>query len=80
MKSLTLLLLLILTSCGLGKKQDTAIISKTDYRIKVTINATVLENDVFEVYYYELGQETFHPLDFVSTAVVGGLNPQDPEG
>ena len=77
MKSLTLLLLLILTSCGLGKKQDTAIISKTDYRIKVTINATVLENDVFEVYYYELGQETFHPLDFASTAVVGGLNPQD---
>ena len=78
MKTPTLILfLLILTACGRGKKNATVIIDRTDRKIKVVVNATVLENDVFEVYYYEHGQEAFHPLDFISTAVVGGSNPQD---
>lgn len=75
--SILILLFLIVSSCGQGKKKDTTIISRTDYKIKVIINATVLENDVFEVYYYEFGQVTFHSLDFISSLVVGGPNPQD---
>ena len=44
-----ILFLLILTACGLGKKNDNGIIDRTDRKIKVVVNATVLENDVFEV-------------------------------
>ena len=78
MKTPTLILfLLILTACGRGTKNDTAIIDWIDHKIKVVVNVTVLEDDVFEVYYYEHGQETFHPLDFVSSSVIGDSMPQD---
>jgi len=78
MKTPTLILfLLILTACGRGTKNDTATIDRIDHKIKVVVNATVLEDDVFEVYYYEHGQETFHPLDFVSSSVIGDSMPQD---
>lgn len=78
MKTPTLVLfLLILTACGRGKKNDTITIDRIDCKITVVINATVLENDVFEVYYYENGQETFHSLDFVYSSVIGGPIPQD---
>ncbi len=46
-------------------------------KLQVVINATVLDNDVFEVYFYELGQQTFHPKDFVFTKVSGKAEQQD---
>ena len=68
MKTLTLLLsFLIILSCGYGKTNNKTTSKIIQNKIKVIINAKVLENDVFEVYYYESGQETFHPLDFVSS-------------
>jgi hypothetical protein len=45
--------------------------------IDVVINAKVLVDDVFEVYYYEPGLQTFHPKDFVSSQVKGSQDFQD---
>ena len=46
-------------------------------QIEVVINAKVLVNDVFEVYYYEAGQKTFQPKDFVYKEVIGDSAFQD---
>jgi len=78
MKTLTLLLsFLIILSCGYGKTNNKTTSKIIQNKIKVIINAKVLENDVFEVYYYESGQETFHPLDFVSSIVNGDSSSQE---
>lgn len=53
--------------------------------IGVYMNVIVPENDVFEVYYFQPGQETFSPKDYVSKRIKGNPMPQDiffelPEG
>jgi hypothetical protein len=52
-------------------------IAKEEPILKVKINAKVLVDDVFEVYYYESGMQTFHPEDFVFTKVYGDTLFQD---
>lgn len=86
MKRLTIALcILVLISCqdksrkevDIEAQNDTSINSKIDKTLKVTINAKVLVDDVFEVYYYEFGEKTFHPDDFVSSVVIGDTISQD---
>lgn len=68
--------LLVLASCKEKRdelKEDTAKeqIVLEELTLKVKINAKVLVDDVFEVYFYEPGMKTFHPEDFVFTKVSG---------
>ncbi|TBN00188.1 hypothetical protein EYD45_14715 [Hyunsoonleella flava] len=81
----TFLIIIALFSCKDNTKEKTKNENgynentelKEDPKLQVLINAIILENDVFEVYYYELGQDTFHPKDFVFTKVIGKPESQD---
>lgn len=87
MKKLILIFFTILISFGCrenkkneeSKHTDTAPTPEVqeDDLLKVIINARVLVDDVFEVYYYELGEETFHSKDFVLARVKGSPENQD---
>lgn len=53
--------------------------------IGVYLNAVVPRDDVFEVYYFQQGQDGFSPGDYVSKGIEGKPTPQDiffelPEG
>lgn len=53
------------------------LIFNEENRFKLVINALVLLDDVFEVYFYELGEDTFNSQDFVSINVKGLTLSQD---
>lgn len=84
-----LLLTLLIASCADNKKkkikedkdnENSSIEEVSEVKeenLKVIINAKVLIDDVFEVYFYEVGEETFHSKDFVSSRVTGKLENQD---
>ncbi len=72
MKNILLItLLILLASCGKEKRKEIEEINEKENKLKVVINAKVLENDVFEVYFYESGDETFNSKDYVFTKVEG---------
>lgn len=50
---------------------------KSENNLYVIINAKILDDDVFEVYYYESGESTFNPKDFVSVKVNGSPDFQE---
>ena len=50
---------------------------KADRGIGVRINAIVPKDDVFEVYYFEAGQEKFDSQDYIGVRVKGSPSPQD---
>tara|TARA_R110002073_G_scaffold56835_15_gene144551 strand:- start:18726 stop:19268 length:543 start_codon:yes stop_codon:yes gene_type:complete len=78
---LTASLFLVLFSCRENKDESKEKIEEEatteEPTLKVKINAKVLVDDVFEVYYYETGQQTFHHEDFVFTKVDGDSLFQD---
>ncbi len=80
---------LVISSCGeLGKEKGKQIPVKENAEMRgigVYINAIVPIDDVFEVYYFDPGQDGFSPRDFVFARVKGDTIPQDiffelPEG
>jgi len=72
--------LILVSSCNQSEKSKIeGLEKKNELQIKIVINAKVLVDDVFEVYYYEPGQEGFHPQDFVSSKVKGSMDYQDIE-
>lgn len=87
---LVLILLPILIACVDNKRKETKKEEETnskqkidknpvekDDNLKVIVNAKVLVDDVFEVYFYELGEETFHSKDYVSSRIKGMAESQD---
>lgn len=81
MRKLIIVLLLVVsckseTKKEVNKNQPENIIDQNDYLI-VTINAMVLEDDVFEVYYHSKKDKTFKSKNFVTAIVKGKKEPQN---
>jgi hypothetical protein len=83
MKNTFVILLAIISfSCKNNEKKEVKldeaneIITETP-ALKVIINATVLVDDVFEVYFYQQGDEKFKSNDFINASIVGSPNPQE---
>ncbi len=85
----SILFIFLMMACGQISKQKNKEIpypKRTDMTgIGVHINLIVPEDDVFEVYYFEPGQNGFTPSEYVFTRVEGSSIPQDlffilPEG
>ncbi|GAA3566080.1 hypothetical protein [Snuella lapsa] len=77
---LLFMVLSFLISCKEKKNSETEnrqLVVIEDNELKLIINAEVLVDDVFEVYFYEFGEDTFHSEDFVETKVKGGRGNQD---
>lgn len=84
MKNIFLLLILTfaLICCKQNKRnykqnKDEFLVKNENQRLKVLINAKVLINDYFEVYYYEPGLDTFSSNDYILTEVIGNEDSQD---
>lgn len=80
--SLLALLSIIVFSCKNDKKMNGGDFNNQELQIEnqklmLIINAKVLIDDVFEVYYYEKGQETFKSKDFISKHVIGDQKAQN---
>lgn len=82
-------LILLVVACGQFSKQKNKEILFPE-RVNMTgigvhLNLIVPEDDIFEVYYFEPGEEGFSPRDFVFKKIKGNEMPQDiyfelPEG
>ena len=66
-----LLSFLVITSISCRKKVKSKEVNKKPIYFQIQINAKVLEDDVFEVYYFENGQDGFLANQFVESNVVG---------
>lgn len=76
MRILLMLLILVFSACKQTPKPNQSI-EKKEVNLECIINARVTVDDVFEVYFYEEGDLTFHPQDFVEAKVLGSLEPQE---
>lgn len=76
MRILLIVVLLVLSACKQAPKSN-QFIEKKEVNLECIINARVTVDDVFEVYFYEEGDLTFHPQDFVEAKVLGSLKPQE---
>jgi len=76
-----IILITLLVSCKNNGKEQKEEIEFTgrenEHFFRVTIRAMVPEDDVFEVYYYEMDQEGFLPNQFVPAKVKGSPNSQE---
>ena len=63
MRILLMLLILVFSACKQTPKPNQSI-EKKEVNLECIINARVTVDDVFEVYFYEEGDLTFHPQDF----------------
>ena len=82
-KYLFILLAIIALSCKEDSKKNVEadiikeVVPKETPTLNVIMNAIVIQDDVFEVYFYEEGQERFDSKDFVPVKVKGSDKAQD---